>query len=185
MEEFNFSVYNAYARNGVSIAIKRMVKSEDKPVILCVGSDAVMGDALSPLVGTLLKDNYKTECYVYGTLNNTVTAKEVEYAQDFIRTFHPDSKIIAVDAAVGRADDIGLIKVVDEGLYPGQGVNKELSKVGDVSILGIVAEKSIMNYALLNITRMNLIYKIADTIAGAIHDALAIKYEYPYRERAV
>lgn len=185
MEEFNFCVYNAYARNGVSIALKRMVKPEDRPVILCIGSDAVMGDALSPLIGTLLKENYKYDGYVYGTLKSTVTAKEVNYAEDFIRTFHPGSKIIAVDAAVGRADDIGLIKVTDGGLFPGQGVNKELNKVGDVSVMGIVAEKSIMNYALLNVTRMNLIYKIADTIAGAIHDALAVKYEYPRREQAV
>ena len=73
-----------------------------------------------------------------------------------------------MDAAVGDAGDIGLIKITSNGLKPGAGANKKLSRVGDVGILGIVAEKSVFNYSLLNLTRLNLVYKMADIISDAL-----------------
>ena len=57
---------------------------------------------------------------------------------EFLKDTHPKSPIIAVDAAVGSAGDIGLIKVTGSGIKPGAGANKKLGKVGDIGILGIV-----------------------------------------------
>ena len=87
---------------------------------------------------------------------------------EFLKDTHPKSPIIAVDAAVGSAGDIGLIKVTGSGIKPGAGANKKLGKIGDIGILGIVAEKSIFNYSLLNLTRLNLIWSMADIIAQAL-----------------
>ena len=92
---------------------------------------------------------------------------------DFLRDTHPQSPVIAVDAAVGDAGDIGLIKVTSCGIRPGLGANKRLGKVGDVGIMGIVAEKSVFNYSLLNLTRLNLVYRMAYRMASLISDALA------------
>ena len=100
---------------------------------------------------------------------------------DFLRDTHPQSPVIAVDAAVGDAGDIGLIKVTSCGIRPGLGANKRLGKVGDVGIMGIVAEKSVFNYSLLNLTRLNLVYRMANLtrlnlvyrMASLISDALA------------
>ena len=39
--------------------------------------------------------------------------------------------------------------------------------------MGIVAEKSVFNYSLLNLTRLNLVWKMADIIADAITTFLA------------
>ncbi len=178
MDIYSFSVYSAYARTGITGALSELISPDDKPVLLCIGSDAIIGDSLSPLVGSLLKDKYRADCYVYGTLKSTVTAKEVVFAEDFIRTFHPKSKILTIDAAVGKADDIGLIKVIGDGIYPGKGVNKELAKTGDISVLGIVAEKTITNYSLFSATRMSLVYKMAEVIAGAVCDLVTARYDF-------
>jgi len=48
--------------------------STEPPVILCVGSDRLTGDALGPLVGSFLTKDYNVPTYVYGTLAVTVRA---------------------------------------------------------------------------------------------------------------
>ncbi|MDE6373721.1 MAG: DUF1256 domain-containing protein [Clostridia bacterium] len=54
------------------------------------------------------------------------------------------------------------------GLKPGSGANKRLAKVGDVSVMGIVAEKSLFNYSLFSSTRLNVVYKMAEIIAEGV-----------------
>ena len=142
---------------------------EAPPVIVCVGSDLAIGDSLGPITGSLLK--YKTQgvnCFLYGTLAAPVTAKEIKYMRNFLKKTHPNSPILAIDAAVGEKGDIGVIRVTDSPLFPGAGANKQLGSLGDASILGIVAEKSVSNYGILNTTRLNLVYTMAEIISEGV-----------------
>lgn len=143
------------------------------PVVVCVGSDLAVGDSLGPLVGSMLK--HKTQglgVFVYGTLSAPVTAKEIKYLRPFLHDTHPSSQVVAVDAAVGEAGDIGIIKLVQKPLFPGAGAQKKLGALGDISVLGIIAEKSLSNYALLNSTRLNLVYTMAQIISDALSSLL-------------
>ena len=143
------------------------------PVLLCVGSDLAIGDCLGPITGSMLKRKTQgLNAFVYGTLSSPVTAKEMKYVKEFLKSTHPRSVVVAVDAAVGGAGDIGLIKVTDQPLRPGAGANKDLGAVGDMSVMGIVAEKSVGNYALLNQTRLNLVYKMAEVLSDALANLL-------------
>ena len=169
---YTFSTFSPSASTGISEALKKYNKSIFAPVIVCVGSDLVLGDSLGPLVGTLLKQK-GCGAYIYGTLNAPITAKEVEYAKIYIKQTHPLSKLIAIDAAVGDEEDVGIIKVLNKGLKPGLGVNKNLGVLGDESIIGVVASKSIQNYNLFNLTRLNLIYKMSEIIASGLHQYLS------------
>ena len=166
-KSYSFNMFNEYAKDGICEALEKCIKKNKKPLFVCIGSDLVLGDSLGPLIGTKLKEQ-KISSYVYGTLCQPITAKEVEYAKTYIKKLHPDSVLIAIDAAVGSENDIGLIKVINKGLKPGLGVNKDLSTIGDISIIGIVAGKSVKNYNLYNLTRLNLIYKMTDQIVGGI-----------------
>lgn len=173
--EYSFNIFNKMAGAGILMALNAYIGSnEAPPVILCIGSDLAIGDSLGPICGTMIqsKSNYKG-AFVYGTLKKPVTAKEVKYLNNFLKETHPNSKIIAVDAAVGVAGDIGLIKINNRGLKPGLGANKKLPAVGDISIMGIVAEKSLFNYSLLNLTRLNLVYKMADVISDSVSTFLS------------
>jgi putative sporulation protein YyaC len=118
---------------------------------------------------------YKTQglgAFIYGTLAAPVTAKEITYMRTFLKETHAGSQIIAIDAAVGSEGDIGLIKINDTPLMPGAGANKQLGSLGDLSIMGVVAEKSIANYGLLNTTRLNLVYTMSEIISDGIASLL-------------
>ncbi len=152
-------------------------KTEDTkllpPVVVCIGSDLAIGDSLGPITGSMLK--YKTQglhFFLYGTLAAPVTAKEIKYMRAFLQKTHPGAPILAIDAAVGEKGDIGLIRVTDAPLFPGAGANKQLGSLGDFSILGIVAEKSITNYGILNTTRLNLVYTMAEIISEGVASLL-------------
>ena len=174
--EYSFNLYNAQASDGIAMALNKLLSplqpqknKSGPPVIVCIGSDLAIGDALGPVCGSMVK--YKTQglnTFLYGTLSAPVTAKDVKHLRAFLKETHKHSPIIAVDAAVGDSGDIGLIKILDKPLFPGSGANKKLGSIGDLSILGIVAEKSVKSYALLNTTRLNLVYTMSEIIAEAL-----------------
>lgn len=196
--EYSFHVYNRLAADGAAMATDKILHAlknrknsktrgactrstqnntknnhddldNNPPVVVCVGSDLAIGDSLGPITGSMLK--FKTQglqVFIYGTLSSPVTAKEIKYLRAFLQETHKDSQIIAIDAAVGEEGDIGLIKITDSPLLPGAGANKKLGALGDLSIMGIVAEKSVANYGLLNTTRLNLVYSMAEIISDGI-----------------
>ena len=197
--EFAFHVYNKLASDGVSVATDHLLNTQMKgagmrsskkitlskdlsPVIVCIGSDLAIGDSLGPIVGSMLK--FKTQglgVFLYGTLSAPITAKEIGYMRTFLKETHKDSPIIAIDAAVGGMGDIGLIKLHNTPLLPGAGANKKLGALGDISIMGIVAEKSLGNYGLLNTTRLNLVYTMAEIISDGLS---ALLWERHSREKS-
>ena len=177
--EYTFNVFNAYSSDGICSSVDKILKTLPPqklslpPVVVCIGSDLAIGDSLGPVCGSMLK--YKTQglnAFVYGSLSAPVTAKEIRHIRTFLKETHKNSPILAIDAAVGEAGDIGLIKILDEPLRPGAGANKKLGSIGDLSIMGIVAEKSVKSYALFNTTRLNLVYKMSERIACALSDLL-------------
>lgn len=190
--EYSFHLYNKLAADGAAMALDKLLnayfnqkKQKMKgtgtslidfyptPVVVCVGSDLAIGDSLGPITGSMLK--YKTQglnVFLYGTLSTPVTAKEIKHLRAFLKETHRNSPIIAVDAAVGEKGDIGLIRLSDSPLFPGAGANKNLGSVGDISIMGIVAEKSLANYGLLNTTRLNLVYSMSEIISDALSSLL-------------
>lgn len=193
--EYSFHIYNKLASDGVAMATDRLLLADEKrkmagagisspikndeflgnkpPVIVCIGSDLAIGDSLGPITGSMLK--FKTQglgVFLYGTLAAPVTAKEIKYMRTFLKETHAGSQIIAIDAAVGSEGDIGLIKINDTPLMPGAGANKQLGALGDLSIMGVVAEKSVANYGLLNTTRLNLVYTMSEIISDGISSLL-------------
>ena len=183
--DFSFNLYNAMAGGGVCLSLQKILAENTAvPVVLCIGSDLSVGDSLGPVTGTRLKERLAgLNCYIYGTLAKPITAHEVKYMNEFLRSTHPEVPIIAIDAAVGLAGDIGLIKLAKRGIKPGSGANKKLSKVGDVSIMGIVAERSMFNYSLFSATRLNLVYKMADIIAEGVSSYILSNLQNKNAER--
>ncbi len=193
--EYSFHLYNKLAQDGVAMAADKLLRadcykktkgagmrspskngalSEDAPpVIVCIGSDLAIGDSLGPITGSMLK--FKTQglkVFIYGTLAAPVTAKEIRYMRTFLKETHKGSQVIAIDAAVGNEGDIGLIKLHDTPLHPGAGANKRLGALGDISVMGVVAEKSLTNYGLLNTTRLNLVYTMSEIISDGLASLL-------------
>ena len=183
----NTKMQGAGTRSRTISALKeRNIHAHSRPpVVVCVGSDLTIGDRLGPITGSMLK--YKTQglgAFIYGTLAAPVTAKEIKYMQSFLKRTHEKDQVLAIDAAVGEKGDIGLIRVMDTPLLPGAGANKKLGALGDISVLGIVAEKSLTNYGLLNTTRLNLVYTMAEIISDSISSLLWEQYNKTATKKA-
>ena len=80
-------------------------------VIVCIGSDRVAGDMLGPLVGSSLREKYRLPCPVYGAIGESVNGINLEEYLAMISKRHQGSKIIAVDAALGKKKDVGMIRL--------------------------------------------------------------------------
>ena len=179
---FSFNTFNDACSKNISNSLKECNPKGLTPVFVCIGSDLVLGDSLGPLIGTFLR-NKGVKTFVYGNLSYPITAKEVGLAGDYIKKNHPNTITVAIDAAVGNQEDVGLIRTSNSSIKPGLGVNKNLEKIGDISIIGVVSGKSLQNESLFNLTRLNLVYKMAEVIANGIENYLLSLESNAFLER--
>ncbi|NLV88923.1 MAG: spore protease YyaC [Tissierellia bacterium] len=152
--------------------------SEDKDlVILCIGTDRSTGDSLGPLVGHKLSPLIKSykDISLFGTLDNPVHAKNLESTLDKIYGDFKSPFIIAVDSSLGNYNKIGYISIKNTPLKPGSGVNKVLPAVGDISITGIVNVGGMMEFMVLQNTRLSIVMNMADIISKSLYISL-LKY---------
>lgn len=154
----------AAAEENVARALSRLIGNK-LPVFVCIGTDAVSGDSLGPLVGTVLENALNGKTYVFGTLGCPVTALDVNGTADFIKKVYPCCAVVAVDAALGKKEEVGTIKIADAPIKPGLGVNKNLKEIGNVSVIGVVEEKGGLGVN-LGTVRLSLVYRLAEAIAG-------------------
>jgi putative sporulation protein YyaC len=136
-------------------------------VLLCIGTDRSTGDALGPLTGARLQSLHKSYP-IFGTLDDPVHATNLCGKLDLIHQQLPQSFIIAIDACLGKLDNVGSVTIGRGSLKPGAAVNKELPAVGDAYITGIVNVSGFMEHMVLQSTRLSLVMKMADTIAYGI-----------------
>ena len=145
----------------------RVTLQEKIPIIVCIGTDAVVGDSLGPLVGSMLKSKIGGKAYVFGTVDLPITAREIESVSKFVKNVYPDVPVLAIDAALGKKEEVGNIKLSLQPIKPGLGVDKNLAEIGDLSIIGVVEEKERgKNY--LSSVRLSVVYKQAEIISSAI-----------------
>ena len=167
MEVMSFDYKSDGISNFIAKTLEKYLASPCESIIfLFIGSDGNIGDSLAPICGSLFEKD-TSGVFAYGDLITPITAKEVPYAVEFIKRAHPDSLVIAVDAAIGKKEDVGLIKVQKTGIKPGLGVNKDLPKVGDLSVIGILGEKR-GEKALFTVGKISTVYKMAEKIATGL-----------------
>jgi len=140
------------------------------PILLCIGTDRVTGDCFGPLVGTKLLERFNINTFVYGSLSRPVTALNILETVAFIKLKHPHHTILAVDSSLGKVTDIGKIRIIADGIYPGAATGKNLPKVGDFSITATVAPMG--DSSLLYGVKLGLVNSLANTTAEAIAQAI-------------
>ena len=160
------------------------------PVILCIGTDRIIGDSLGPVTGSILTyrisrqtdfSSVPPDCIcsaihsisVYGTLPAPVHALNLEETLQEIKKKHPHCPVIAVDASLGSLSHIGTTYVRSGCIRPGAGVRKHLPSAGDIAITGIAAADSAHPYLSLQTARLSVITQMADYISQCILEACA------------
>ncbi len=144
-----------------------------RPVVfLCIGSDRYTGDALGPLVGTYLEE--KSNCIIYGSLECPVHAGNLVETINLInqKFYHPI--IIAIDACLGKYNEIGNMEIWEGGLHAGIAVGNRLPCVGHISIVGVVNAGGQIGYIDLQSTPLSIVIKLSKVIGEALSEGVAI-----------
>lgn len=167
------NLYDATARESIRTYVIKLLESQEgrqiRPVvILCIGSDRYTGDALGPLIGSHLIEN--TDCIVYGTLDHPVHAGNLVETIHIINRQYHHPIIIAVDACLGKSNEIGNIEVWEGGLEAGIAVGNRLPCVGHISIIGVVNAGGKIGYLDLQSTPLSIVMKLSRIIGGALED---------------
>ena len=142
-------------------------RKSGRPVILCIGTDRLIGDSLGPITGSFLL-RYGCPCPVYGTLMQPVHALNLDVQSSIIRKHHPNSPVLAIDASLGSRRHQGYITIGNGAIRPGAGAGKTLPEVGDIFITGIVNVSGSFEQLLLQTTRLATIFHMAESISQGI-----------------
>ncbi|MEF3313189.1 spore protease YyaC [Paenibacillus sp. GYB004] len=138
-------------------------------VFVCIGTDRSTGDALGPLVGTMLSEmGYR---HVIGTLESPCDASNLLRR---LGEIPPNKVTIAVDACLGLPASIGYFQVANQPIYPGKSVGKTLPPVGSYSIAAIVNTAGPKQYWKLQSTSLYRVISMAKEIAAAVRSVFPV-----------
>ncbi len=149
-----------------------MLKNKNKPVFVCVGTDKIVGDCLSPIVATKIKEK-GLDYVMYGDLDNPITYTNLQDSLRKIKHLHPNQPIVVIDSVLGKADEVGSVKLEKHGVLIG-GEFHEGVYAGDYHILGVVNIRGIKSLTFLKSVRLKNIIEMADFIVNGL--VLARKY---------
>lgn len=156
----------------LTLQIKNYIN--ENTIIVCIGTDKCIGDCLGPLVGSILTENF-FPLPVYGTLSSPIHALNIDERLNEIRTNHPNTSIIGVDACLGDERDIGDIRIRDYAIHPGKGVGKDLPEVGIASVIGIVDSSDNAEFFFSRSIRLSFIMDMAKIISRIFIEAYNLK----------
>ena len=159
-------------RDIISQYIFPIAKCSRPIVVLCIGTDRSTGDSLGPLVGNKLKFLIRNKIHIYGSLECPVHAKNLCEIIDEINFTYTNPYIIAIDACLGSLQNVGKIVVEEKPLSPDAAMNKDLPKVGDLSITGIVNISGAFEFMVLQNTRLFTVMMLADAISKGLYHSI-------------
>ena len=166
----NDSVYKF--RDILTEQLSLIVMEHRSIIFLCIGTDRSTGDSLGPLVGEKLKFLTRDNIFFYGNLEKPVHAKNLCETISYIYSTHQNPYIIAIDACLGSLQNVGKVFIEAKPLFPGSAMNKDLPKVGDLSITGIVNISGALEFMVLQNTRLYTVMKLADIISNGIYHSI-------------
>jgi putative sporulation protein YyaC len=155
------------------VQILKSIISEDT-VIVNVGSTYNIGDSVALMFGSMLESN-DSKMDIYGDLWTSInTSNKINKISNHIKTQYDNPKIIAIDACIGRKDQIGEIHFKEDCLIGGEAINKSLTKIGDYSIHLVVddGKKSIEDR--FKDVSLTLVWDLASTLNNAFRKAMEV-----------
>lgn len=172
--EFKIGYNQANVTTEVVEYLEREVPKEGRTyVLLCIGTDRSTGDSFGPIIGTMMKKEHNGIFEVEGTLEEPVHALNLSERVESVYKKYENPYILAIDAALGRYENVGKLDIGQGGIEPGTGVGKDLGIVGDLYIKGIVnisLGSSFGAHEVLGSTRLHLVYDMAQRVVEILNE---------------
>lgn len=156
------TIIKNFPSNGV---VARLIYDEFKEsgkeeiVLVNIGTDKVMFDCFAPLLGTLLEG--KVDFPVYGTLENPIHGLNLDREYSKVLEKHPNAFIIGSDACIGSDGEVFDIIARTKPISPAKGLGKEMTKVGDVSLVCITSTSTNLDILFHQNTRLSDVYNMS------------------------
>lgn len=133
--------------------------------LFCIGTPAINGDAIGPLIGSMLSTYTLDEnIRIIGSVEDPVTKSSYERQLSRIRA---DALVIAIDASVGGEQ--GTYTITTGSIEPGAALNSKLLPVGHVTVRCYTGETLLaMIY-----TPMWIVMRLAYVITTELADLLS------------
>ena len=144
-------------------------------IVLCIGTDKIIGDCFGPLVGDKLKEYNIKNFEVYGTLEKPICSLNLNDKINEINIKFKEPYIIAIDAALSSKENIGKIIVSSSFLQAGSGIKKNNIRVGNISIRAIVGQKESTvekNIEILQNTSLNMVMNLAEIVSNGLIEVI-------------
>jgi putative sporulation protein YyaC len=147
-----------------------LVENNREALFVCIGSDRHILDCFGPLAGSMIAEKIPA-CVVLGTLDKPLHAGNLKRELPLIEKDFPGRIKIAVDAATGKEEDIGVLRLKEGPLLPGKALSKRLPPVGDYSITGILGKRfDKRNKDYLNAGSFRNVYHMASLVSEAVYE---------------
>ena len=166
---------------------KFMNSNKEELVVVNIGTDRCIGDAVAPLVGTLLERD-KSEITHYGSCIEPIHALNIDSRLEEINKKHPNAFVVGVDACLGDKEEIGTIMYREKAISPGKGVGKTLPDVGDCSIVGVVDSSESATFFSSKSIRLSFIMELSENIADIVkelNNENNLRYTKDFMEKSV
>ena len=105
---------------------------------------------------------------IVGTLDSPLHALNLEETTNTLYSSSQKPFVVAIDACLGNANNIGEIIIHPGPLFPGKAVKKDLPPIGEISIKAIVNIGGYMEYNVLQSTRLNLTFEMGKVISRSL-----------------
>ena len=109
-------------------------------VILCVGTDLVVGDSIGPAIGSKLKNIESEFLSVYGDLENTLNFSNAKTIINKIYNEFEKPYIITIDAALGNKYNVGRIILNKGYIKLGKALDKSICMYSNLNINCVVGK---------------------------------------------
>ncbi len=167
MEIFRGYSYAPNTKVCLSKILSKILEQNDI-VLLCLGTDKLVGDCLAPLIAEKLRQN-NFPFYIYGGLNAPITTQNAQFASEFIRAIHPTSKIVLIDSMT-TTNQANLGDIVITNQHHSAFNNLKIN--ADLCVYGIT---SLLYNNLLNCAKLRNVVFLANLICDSFFDAFKLK----------
>lgn len=150
----------------------KLYKNNNEIVLMCIGTDRIIGDSFGPLIGYNLKKYNMQHVYIEGDINNVISESNILKETYRVYEKYINPFVICVDSCLSSIYKEKTIIVEEHGTIPGSSLRKNNMVLGDMSIKGVVASYSKNNYSALFNVKLNTIIGMVDIVVDGLKKSL-------------
>ncbi len=167
----NIGRYNKFVKK-LENNIKKLDNSFSHIILLCIGTDTLIGDAIGPIIGSNLKNLENEYIKVYGSIGNNLDFSNAKNTVEELYKKYNNPFIITIDAALSKEKKIGEIHISNGYIKIGNALEKSICFYSNVNIKCVVGKYNKLdkndNISVLNNALKEDVYNMAEIVSKGI-----------------